>query len=102
MFLNLLLFQIGLKYKRSTIGKNKNKKTVDEKTIFPTPVNDKILPDLHPYQTYNYISTYCIRQKLPSDFQTAEYLLKYGQVDMVFKRSELRKKLAKILEMHGV
>jgi len=43
-----------------------------------------------------------IRQKLPSDFQTAEYLMKYGQVDMVFKRSELRKKLAKILEMHGV
>ncbi len=43
-----------------------------------------------------------IRQKLPSDFQTAEYLLKYGQVDMVVKRSELRDKLSKILEMHGV
>ena len=43
-----------------------------------------------------------IRQKLPSDFQTAEYLLKYGQVDMVVKRSELRDKLSRILEMHGV
>ena len=43
-----------------------------------------------------------IRQKLPADFQTAEYLLKYGQVDMVFKRSELKDKLAKVLEMHGV
>ena len=43
-----------------------------------------------------------IRQKLPADFQTAEYLLKYGQVDMVFKRSELKEKLAKVLEMHGV
>ncbi len=41
-----------------------------------------------------------IRQKLPSDFQTAEYLLKYGQVDVVSKRSELRKTLANILSMH--
>lgn len=43
-----------------------------------------------------------IRQSLPSDFQTAEYLMKYGQVDMVFKRSELRENLSKILEMHEV
>ena len=43
-----------------------------------------------------------IRQKLPSDFQTAEYLLKYGQVDIVSKRKHLRKTLAKILDMHGV
>lgn len=41
-----------------------------------------------------------IRQKLPSDFQTAEYLLKYGQVDVVSHRKELRDTLAKILEMH--
>ncbi|MCD8377956.1 MAG: acetyl-CoA carboxylase, carboxyltransferase subunit beta [Candidatus Gastranaerophilales bacterium] len=43
-----------------------------------------------------------IRQKLPADFQTAEYLLKYGQVDIVSKRSELRKKLSSILAMHEV
>ena len=43
-----------------------------------------------------------IRQKLPSDFQTAEYLLKYGQVDIVSSRSDLRKTLANILSMHGV
>ena len=43
-----------------------------------------------------------IRQKLPSDFQTAEYLLKYGQVDIVSKRKNLRKTLANILELHGV
>ncbi len=43
-----------------------------------------------------------IRQKLPSDFQTAEYLLKYGQVDIVSKRKNLRKTLANILDMHGV
>ena len=43
-----------------------------------------------------------IRQKLPSDFQTAEYLLKYGQVDLVSKRADLRKNLASILAMHEV
>ena len=42
-----------------------------------------------------------IRQKLPDDFQTAEYLLKYGQVDIVSKRKNLRKTLANILDMHG-
>lgn len=41
-----------------------------------------------------------IRQKLPSDFQTAEYLLKYGQVDIVAKRKELKDTLATIIEMH--
>lgn len=41
-----------------------------------------------------------IRQKLPSDFQTAEYLLKYGQVDVVAKRKDLKETLSKILEMH--
>ena len=43
-----------------------------------------------------------IRQKLPADFQTAEYLLKYGQVDMVSKRADLRKNLASVLKMHEV
>lgn len=41
-----------------------------------------------------------IRQKLPDDFQTAEYLLKYGQVDIVSKRKNLRKTLANILDIH--
>ncbi len=41
-----------------------------------------------------------IRQKLPSDFQTAEYLLKYGQVDVVSARKDLRKTLANIFAMH--
>ncbi len=43
-----------------------------------------------------------IRQKLPADFQTAEYLLKYGQVDLVSKREDLRKNLSSILAMHEV
>lgn len=41
-----------------------------------------------------------IRQKLPSDFQTAEYLMKYGQVDVVSSRRDLRDTLANILSMH--
>jgi len=41
-----------------------------------------------------------IRQKLPDDFQTAEYLLKCGQIDIVSKRKNLRNTLADILEMH--
>jgi len=41
-----------------------------------------------------------IRQKLPDDFQTAEYLLKYGQVDIVSKRKNLRKVIGNILEIH--
>lgn len=41
-----------------------------------------------------------IRQKLPPDFQTAEYLLKYGQVDMVCHRHELQATLTDLLELH--
>ncbi len=41
-----------------------------------------------------------IRQKLPADFQTAEYLMKYGQIDVVSSRKDLKKTLADILEMH--
>ena len=41
-----------------------------------------------------------IRQKLPSDFQTAEYLLKNGQVDVISARKDLRKNIANILALH--
>lgn len=41
-----------------------------------------------------------IRQKLPSDFQTAEYLMKYGQVDIVSSRKNMRETLSNILAMH--
>lgn len=41
-----------------------------------------------------------IRQKLPADFQTAEYLLKYGQVDMVTHRKDLKETLAKLISIH--
>lgn len=41
-----------------------------------------------------------IRQKLPADFQTAEYLLKNGQVDMVVERNTLADTLAKLIKFH--
>jgi acetyl-CoA carboxylase carboxyl transferase subunit beta len=42
-----------------------------------------------------------IRQKLPADFQTAEYLMKHGQVDLVVERGKLRDMLAKLLTSHS-
>ncbi len=41
-----------------------------------------------------------IRQKLPADFQTAEYLLKYGQVDFISRRNELKSTLGKLIKIH--
>lgn len=43
-----------------------------------------------------------IRQELPKDFQTAEFLLKHGQLDMVVHRKNMRETLGKIVEMHTV
>ncbi|BFH64459.1 MULTISPECIES: acetyl-CoA carboxylase, carboxyltransferase subunit beta [Paenibacillus] len=43
-----------------------------------------------------------IRQKLPDDFQTAEFNLAHGQLDLVVHRKELRPMLYKLLELHGV
>lgn len=39
-----------------------------------------------------------IRQKLPVDFQTSEFLLDHGLIDMVIDRRELKQKLALLLE----
>lgn len=41
-----------------------------------------------------------IKQKLPADFQTAEYLLKYGQIDFIVERKEMKEKLSKLISMH--
>ncbi|MBJ9988830.1 acetyl-CoA carboxylase, carboxyltransferase subunit beta [Paenibacillus sp. S28] len=43
-----------------------------------------------------------IRQKLPDDFQTAEFNLAHGQLDLVVHRKELRQMLYKLIEMHTV
>ena len=41
-----------------------------------------------------------IKQKLPKDFQTAEYLLKHGQVDMVLERVKLPETLGRLIKFH--
>lgn len=41
-----------------------------------------------------------IRQKLPEDFQTAEFNLQHGQLDLVVHRKEMRATLAKLLDLH--
>lgn len=41
-----------------------------------------------------------IREELPKDFQTAEFLLKHGQLDRVIHRAEMKETLVKILDMH--
>ena len=43
-----------------------------------------------------------IRQKLPDNFQTAEFNLRHGQIDKVVHRKDMRAMLAKILELHMV
>jgi acetyl-CoA carboxylase carboxyl transferase subunit beta len=40
------------------------------------------------------------REKLPDDFQTAEFLLKHGQLDQVIHRHDMRPVLGTLLKMH--
>ncbi|MFS0780612.1 acetyl-CoA carboxylase, carboxyltransferase subunit beta [Bacillus sp. 1P06AnD] len=41
-----------------------------------------------------------IREELPEDFQTSEFLMKHGQLDAVISRLEMKEKLATILKIH--
>ncbi|MFS0822427.1 acetyl-CoA carboxylase, carboxyltransferase subunit beta [Bacillus sp. 1P02SD] len=41
-----------------------------------------------------------IREELPEDFQTAEFLLKHGQLDAVIHRHDLKNTLANIVDIH--
>nr|WP_206108415.1 acetyl-CoA carboxylase, carboxyltransferase subunit beta [Paenibacillus thiaminolyticus] len=43
-----------------------------------------------------------IRQKLPDEFQTAEFNLKHGQVDLVVPRKDMRQTLIKLIDLHTV
>ena len=42
-----------------------------------------------------------MRQKLPKDFQTSEFVMQKGFVDAVVSRDDLKATLAKLLKMHG-
>lgn len=41
-----------------------------------------------------------IRQELPDDFQTAEFLFNHGQLDRVIPRNEMKDSLATVLSIH--
>jgi acetyl-CoA carboxylase carboxyl transferase subunit beta len=43
-----------------------------------------------------------LREKLPDDFQTTEYLRDHGFVDHIVPRTKLRSTLVSLLRMHGV
>jgi acetyl-CoA carboxylase carboxyl transferase subunit beta len=43
-----------------------------------------------------------IRQKLPDNFQTAEFNLQHGQLDKVVHRKDMKSTLSKLLDLHGV
>lgn len=42
-----------------------------------------------------------IRQKLPKDFQTAEYLLENGQIDLVVPRQNLKQTISELIRLHN-
>ena len=42
-----------------------------------------------------------IRQKLPKDFQSAEFLLEKGFIDAVVTRNDMKETLRKLLALHG-
>ena len=42
-----------------------------------------------------------LREKLPENFQTAEYLLEHGFVDKIIPRTQLKKTLGTLLTLHG-
>lgn len=42
-----------------------------------------------------------VREKLPEDFQTAEFLLAHGQLDAIINRLNMRDQLATIVKLHG-
>ena len=42
-----------------------------------------------------------MRQKLPKDFQTAEFVLQKGFIDAVVKRDMLKPTIARLLKLHG-
>ncbi len=43
-----------------------------------------------------------IKQKLPDEFQTSEFLLEHGFVDAIIERENMRSTLEKILKLHNI
>ena len=41
-----------------------------------------------------------IKQKLPSGFQSSEFLLEHGFVDKIVQRKDMKQTLTQILELH--
>ena len=41
-----------------------------------------------------------LREKLPEDFQTAEYLLKHGFIDKIVPRTQLKDTIAQLIRLH--
>jgi len=39
-----------------------------------------------------------IKQKLPKDFQTSEFLLEHGMIDLVVHRHDMKRSIADILD----
>jgi len=42
-----------------------------------------------------------LREKLPDDFQTSEYLRDHGFIDLIVERTKLRDTLSGLLRLHG-
>jgi len=41
-----------------------------------------------------------LKEKLPEDFQTAEYLLSHGFIDAIVQRTQLKNTLARLIQLH--
>ena len=41
-----------------------------------------------------------IKQRLPDDFQSAEFLLEHGFVDMIVPRKNIRRTLSRLIRLH--
>jgi acetyl-CoA carboxylase carboxyl transferase subunit beta len=42
-----------------------------------------------------------LKQKLPKDFQSSEFMLEHGFVDMIINRKDMKKTLGHLLSIHG-
>lgn len=43
-----------------------------------------------------------LREKLPDDFQSSEYMLKHGFIDKIVPRTQLKATLAQLIKLHSL